>query len=206
MKTLWMRITVPVAVEVPDDFPVAPEALAKVAEWRTNDHSDGRLPYSTEKLLDGAAHLCEGAVEHAIYDAYCRRVEAHFGRRGRADDHLDARNALVARCQGKVRVSTPHDPVEITVVHDPRPYDQRYVFDAYIVLCREDPKEGEEVGEYRLATRTVFWGREAASAYARTIALSREPIVAPLPLGELRIGEERGRLDYWERKVPPVGE
>lgn len=205
MKTLWMRITVPVAVEVPDDFPVAPEALAEVADWRTNDCSDGRLPYSTEKLLDGAIHLCEDAVESAIFDAYCRRVEAHFGRRGRADEHLEARNALVARCRENVHVSTRHAPVEITVVEDPRPYDQRFVFDAYIVLCREDPKDGEEVGEYRLATRTVFWGREAANAYARTVAHSREPIVAPLPIGELRIGEERGRLDYWERKAPSAG-
>jgi len=78
----------------------------------------------------------------------------------------------------------------------------------YIVLCRGDVdngREGEEqglygLGPYQLATRTVFAGRDAAEAYAKTIASCREPIVVALPLAELRVGEDRGRLDYWESK------
>lgn len=62
----------------------------------------------------------------------------------------------------------------------------------HIVICR-----GDVGSKYELATRTVFEGREAAEAYAATIASCRQAIVCPLPLNELRIGEDRGRLEYW---------
>ena len=72
----------------------------------------------------------------------------------------------------------------------------------YIVLCRgdKDEEDGYAISSnYELATRTVFEGREAAEAYAATIASCRQPIMCPLPLSELRVGEDRGRLGYWRR-------
>jgi len=76
----------------------------------------------------------------------------------------------------------------------------------HIVICRgdRDQEEGHEglyeiSSHYELATRTVFDSREAAEAYASTIASCRAPIVVRLPIDELRVGEERGTLDYWKR-------
>lgn len=43
----------------------------------------------------------------------------------------------------------------------------------------------------------MFESREAAEAYAATIAESRGAVVVKMPLDELRVGEDRGRLDYW---------
>lgn len=65
-----------------------------------------------------------------------------------------------------------------------------------IVICRADAS-GNKPGPYQLATRTVFESPEAAGLYARTIAQSREAIVIPLDVWDLRVGEERGTLGYW---------
>ena len=79
--------------------------------------------------------------------------------------------------------------------------------DAHVVLCRDDAKRSGSAGDYRLATRTHLEGRESASLYASTIAASRNPIVSPLPLAELRVGEDRGRLEYWApRRFLPANE
>lgn len=70
----------------------------------------------------------------------------------------------------------------------------------HIVICRGDRDQDNPYAisaHYELATRTVFEGREAAEVYAATIASCREPIVVLLPISELRVGEDRGRLEYW---------
>jgi hypothetical protein len=71
----------------------------------------------------------------------------------------------------------------------------------HVVICRgdRDPAPGAPKAPYELATRTVFESREAAEAYAAGILpAGREAFVLPLPLAELRVGEDRGRLDYWK--------
>jgi hypothetical protein len=51
-----------------------------------------------------------------------------------------------------------------------------------------------------LPAAQVFEGREAAEAYASTISPSRDPIVSSISLSELRVGEDRGRLEYWSKR------
>ena len=69
-----------------------------------------------------------------------------------------------------------------------------------IVICRGD--RVDEQAPYELATRTVFESEEAAAAYMRTISPSREPLAVPLTVSELRVGEPRGTLAYWEKWAP----
>jgi len=92
--------------------------------------------------------------------------------------------------------------VEISVTAHPIPPEKRHSYEAHVVVCRDDRKHDGSDGDYMLATRTVFQGREAAEAYARTISHSRGAIVVPMSLSELRVGEDRGRLDYWVRPKP----
>jgi hypothetical protein len=80
------------------------------------------------------------------------------------------------------------------------PLGARYChFDTCLVFCRADCLEGER-GEYELATRTVFESREAATAYAKSIAAAREPLVVKVSLWAqdkryARRREIRERLD-----------
>lgn len=52
--------------------------------------------------------------------------------------------------------------------------------DKFAVVCLE-------CDGYVLATRQVFFTREAAEAYASTVAQSRVPIVVAGPWGQLRV-------------------
>lgn len=47
----------------------------------------------------------------------------------------------------------------------------KYAVDQCLVICKGDD------GEYYLVTRKVFKGREAANAYAATVAPERVPLV-----------------------------
>ena len=45
MKTLIIRFSVPVEVEVPDDFPITPLEIELSGEDIANDRRDGRYPW-----------------------------------------------------------------------------------------------------------------------------------------------------------------
>lgn len=202
MKTLYLRYTVPVEVEVADDFPVSADAIRKIAKWKSNDWSDGRYPFDVEMMHSGASSMASYHISEAVSYHYAERVEAHFGR---ANDHWSARNALAERCEKSVHRRSPRE-IEVSVTAHPIDPEHKYASMPHVVLCRDDAKEDGSAGDYRLATRTVFEGRESASLYASTIAASRDPIVSPLPLAELRVGEDRGRLEYWAPPKLPTGE
>ncbi len=196
-KTLILRYTVPVEVEVPEDFPVTTDEIEKTADWRRNDFVDGRHPFASELLHDAALRAARNDLESAIDSHYCRRIDAWAKNPAGSNWHMEAREALIKRCRDKlgyVHLANGGD-VEVAAVW--HPLTQRYTYAPHVVVCRGDAKPDGSPGDYALATRTVFEGREAAEAYATSIAPSREPIVTPMPLDELRIGEDRGRLDYW---------
>lgn len=203
MKKLLLRYTVPIEVDVPDDFPITPEEIARIGEWQCNDYSDGRHPFSTEQLFHAALDCARSDINRAVDDSYRRRVDAWSPPRG-SGQHLDACNKLVERCLSKMGYLHLVDGGTIEVGALSHPLGARYChFDTCLVFCRADCSEGER-GEYELATRTVFESREGATAYAKSIAAAREPLVVKVSLGELRVGEDRGRLDYWVAppKVP----
>lgn len=195
MKRIVLRFCAAVEIEVDDDFPVAHDAIERAAEWRANYYTDGRYPFSTELIQDGAESLARTALDCAVSDHYGERVERAFGR---GHDHWEAKAKLEARALKKTHVNHVHD-LEVSATDQPEPVGGRYTYDPHIVLCRKDQADG---GAYELATRTVFAGREVAELYASAIARSREPIVLPLPLTELRVGEARGTLEYWRPSRP----
>jgi len=57
--------------------------------------------------------------------------------------------------------------------------------DRFIVICRDDTI-GRLKGPYVLATRQTFGTRRAATGYARTVNLSRDPIVVSGRFHQLR--------------------
>lgn len=193
-KRLVLRLTAAVEIEVEDDFPVTHTEIEKAADWRANNYNDGRYPFSTELMQDGAESLARHALDYAVSDHYGARVERMFGR---TNDHWGAKAKLEARALKKTHVNRVHD-LEVSATDQPEPVGGRYTYDPHIVLCRKDMAEDGTPGAYELATRTVFAGREVAELYASAIARSREPIVIELPLTELRVGEARGTLEYWQ--------
>ncbi len=56
--------------------------------------------------------------------------------------------------------------------------------ETFIVICKDTGPDG--VAHYCLTTRRLFYGREAASAYAQTISPSREALVVEGRFEELR--------------------
>lgn len=62
----------------------------------------------------------------------------------------------------------------------------------YIVICREDRKDGGGPGDYTLATRTIFPTKEAAETYASECSPERQA----LAVGGIFTGL---RQDYDER-------
>jgi hypothetical protein len=101
MKTLVIRYTVPVEVDVPDDFPVSEAEIQETADWRRNDWSDGRHPFTSEQLFHAASHAARLDIEAAIDQHYCRRIDRAFPPNG-ANFHMEARNALIERCSKTV--------------------------------------------------------------------------------------------------------
>lgn len=105
MKTLFVRYTIPVAVEVPDDFQVAPEAIAKTGAWLANDYRDGREPFTTETMKDAALRATRAAVLRAIDDQVRERVAAYFRvpENQAYMDHYDGAQRLLAKVADSVR-------------------------------------------------------------------------------------------------------
>lgn len=111
-RRIRMTYTLSVDFEVPTDFPVSVEEIRKVAEWRTNDHRDGRQNFSTELMKDGVERAARGQFHDAIDENYCRRIDKAFGN---ANFHMEARDALIRRCSKTVsRGYVVHD-IDITV-------------------------------------------------------------------------------------------
>jgi hypothetical protein len=225
LSTLILRYTVVVEVEVPDDFPVTTLEIEKTADWKSNDYRDGRHPFTTELLHDAALRAARHDVLDAIDSHYYRRIEAWAASHGETcwanhERHIESRNALIKRCTDKLGYFQVANGGGLEIAAMWHPLKERYTYEPHVVLCRGDKgsdlpfwtqiasfdfdvddKDDEDIdasGRHELATRTVFEGREAAEAYAATIASSRDPIVVALPLSELRVGEDRGRLGYWK--------
>jgi hypothetical protein len=198
MKTLLIRFTVPVEVEVPDDFPVTTADIEKSADWIANDWRDGRYPHAVEDMHHAAGDLARSSVSVAITHHYDERIEKHLGRAHVCAMSYEVRSALAERCEKKLgyfRI-TDGGGIEIAAMAHPMG-EKQYGYQQHVVICRDDAKDDGGLGDYKLATRTVFEGRQAAEAYAATVAQSRQPIVIPVELDRLRFGEDRGRLSYW---------
>lgn len=199
-KIIELRLTVPIEIRVPSDFPVTAAEMVKLADWKVNDRCDGRFPYSTEIMHQGASDWAISIVHQSIFQHYYDRVDDHFGR---GNSHIGSRNKLIDRCT-KTLGSFPTrlvdgGNVEVSATTR-RADDERDTGELHIVLCRDDRKEDGTQGDYMLATRTVFASRQAAEIYAKTISSSRDPIVCPMPpLAELRVGEPRGTAAFWKR-------
>lgn len=99
-RRLVIAYTIPVVFEIPENFPLTAEEIQKIAEWKVADWRDGRHPFSTELMADGASRAAQHHVADAVFHHYCRRVESAFGP---GSDHLEARNKLVDRCSNTVR-------------------------------------------------------------------------------------------------------
>jgi hypothetical protein len=199
LKTILLRYTVPVEVDVPDDFPVSESEIERVADWRRNDCSDGRHDFTTEQMHQAVLDAAKSDVNRAVSSHYCERIRRHFP--ANPNEHYEACSALTNRCLKKVEEGLMHlvdgGTVEISVTTHPLPPERRHSYQAHIVVCRDDTQEDGTPGPYQMATRTVFAGLEAAQAYAGTIASARAPLCVPISLSELRVGEDRGRLEYW---------
>lgn len=113
--TVTVRYTIAVQFDVPDDFPLTADEVQKTAEWKANDWNDGRLPFTTETMLRAAAESAEWHLHEAVFQHYCRRVEAAFGA---GNWHIDARNLLVDRCARSARkVPGPHEVAVEAAIH-----------------------------------------------------------------------------------------
>ncbi len=99
MKTLIVRVTIPVEVEVPEDFPVTCEQVEKAADWIANDYRDGRYPHSTEDMHHAALETARASVSTAITHHYDERMEKHLGRERVCDMSYETRSALSERCE-----------------------------------------------------------------------------------------------------------
>ena len=99
-RRLVIAYTIPVVFEIPEGFPLTADEIQKIVDWKLGDGRDGRYPFSSELMADGASRAAQHHVEDAIFHHYCRRVEETFGRSG---DHLEARNKLVDRCSATVQ-------------------------------------------------------------------------------------------------------
>jgi hypothetical protein len=99
-RRLFIVYSIPVEFEIPESFPLTAEEIQKIAEWKLTDWRDGRYPFSTELMSDGASRAAQHHVADAVFNHYCRRVEAAFG----SDfDHIEARNKLIERCLATVK-------------------------------------------------------------------------------------------------------
>lgn len=67
MKTLSVALTVNIEIIVPDDSPVTPEKFASIFEWKVNDHTDGRHPFSAELVFDGVERACGWVIEEVLF-------------------------------------------------------------------------------------------------------------------------------------------
>ncbi len=221
-RSIIIAYSIAVEFRIPDDFPLSAHEIQEIADWKVNDTTDGRQPFSTETMKGAAGAAAYGNMEDAIEHHYNRRVEKSFGS---AHGHTEARDRLVERLKARVRPTGWHKDVgvevrlfEATVTCPGCGYETAAKYkscvcgsrlpeasadlpfapqaaDPHVVLCRADRAyDGAPPGAYELATRTVFEGRANAEHYAAGISPSREPIVIPLPLAELRTGEDRGHV------------
>jgi hypothetical protein len=101
-RRLVIAYTIPVTFEIPESFPLAASEIESIVKWKVVDSADGRYPFSTELMADGATRAAQGHVEDAIFHHYCRRVEAAFGHGGW--EHIEARNKLIERCANGVKI------------------------------------------------------------------------------------------------------
>lgn len=71
MKRLLVDITVTVAVDVPDNFPVVNEKVAEILLWKANDYTDGRRPFPTELVHDGVVRTVSQGIEESAFQHFC---------------------------------------------------------------------------------------------------------------------------------------
>jgi len=96
MKTLRVSVTQHVELEVPDDFAVSAEDIARIASWKLNDERDGRYPYSHEMVKDGIHRLVRDNLEETLFQHYCRVYEQFV------KGNVEKRNKIVAGEVSKV--------------------------------------------------------------------------------------------------------
>jgi len=63
MKTLRITLSISLHVDVPDDSTLDADALVRDIARRANDWNDGRYPYATELLQEGALRLVHSVID-----------------------------------------------------------------------------------------------------------------------------------------------
>jgi len=190
-RVIELRLTLPIEIRVPSDFPVVATEMVETADWLINDWTDGRYPLSTEMMQTGAARWASAVLDRSIENHYDKRVETQFGS---SRGHRRARDQLVARCRaslggwpthlvegGRVEVSatTRSAAAEREPCGRPSEDGQR----PHVVLYREDNPTGG-LGAY-VAAPTVHATRSEAETAAASISCAREPRIVPLVMGAL---------------------
>lgn len=118
MKTIVVHVSCRVEVRLPDDSPALQETtLAALANLGANEWSDGRFPYSTETVQQGALRIVENGL-HAVLDAHHTTA---FGLDAGCPPEkyplLTERNAAVARDLAAARLVArgTHGPITVTL-------------------------------------------------------------------------------------------
>lgn len=69
-KKLYFEVRTVFEVDVPDDFPCSNEHVETIFDWKMNDHTDGRMAFSSEIALDG--------LMRAVRNNFCESVSQHI--------------------------------------------------------------------------------------------------------------------------------
>ena len=105
-RRIAISYTVTCMFEIPEGFPVTAKDVREIADWKTNNYTDGRHPFSTELMHDGAQRAAAYHLSEAIFQHYARRVERAFPLKpgeGYGWRHIQGRDKLAARCEAGVR-------------------------------------------------------------------------------------------------------
>jgi hypothetical protein len=87
MRKLIVKVTAVIEVEIPDKAPDS-DYIEKILDWKINDWEDGRYPFHTEMVQQGAAGIVRYGVENSISQDIYRRP------RYDRNEHIAERNLL----------------------------------------------------------------------------------------------------------------
>ena len=111
MKRIRVQLTLSVDVELPDAAPLTAEEIQSHADWKLNEHSDGRQTFSTELMARGALDGVRWAVEEALFSKYASFPMFEHGAR------IEQRDALIARRSAEMLIHLTYgDTLKITVL------------------------------------------------------------------------------------------
>lgn len=97
MRTIKLQIAVLLEVDVPDDVPLTADAIAQMVNWRVNQYSDGRFPFSAELAHTAAESMANDGVHEALF-------QHHVAVFGNEMKMMNLRNARIEADRARVYV------------------------------------------------------------------------------------------------------